>query len=129
MSTTLEVIERINLKGLQQKITDFKEELEAKSVELCKKDKEMKEWRKRCEDTIASKKIWLLIGPPYQNSRFWIGIPSPEALLNQCLHVCVCNWDSTSLAPIAFFGFGMGSHFVFLQDSFKRTNAICESSS
>ena len=32
----------------------------------------------------------------------------------------------TSLAPIAFFGFGMGSHFVFLQDSFKRTNAICE---
>ena len=104
VSTTLEVIERIDLKVLQQKITDLKEEVEAKRVELCKKDKEMKEWRKRCEDKIASKKIWLLIGPPYQNSRFWIGIPSPEAFLNQWhLHVCVHNWDSDKLGSYCLF--------------------------
>ena len=115
VSTTLEVIEHINLKVLQQKITDLKEELEAKRVELCKKDKEMKEWRKRHEDKIALKEIWLLIGPPYQNSRFWIGIPSPEALLNQWrLHVCVCNWDSDKLGSYCLFWLRHGFAFRVL---------------
>ena len=118
---SLEVIKCIDLKVLQQKIEDLEKELEAKRVKLSEKDQEIEEWRKKCEEKVASKEIWLLIGPPYQNSRFWIGIPSPEVLLNQWHpHIHVHNWDSDKLGSYCLFWLRHGFTFWVLSGFFQK---------
>jgi hypothetical protein len=122
------------------RIQELEEELSAAKEKLIEKDKEMKEmadlyvvergqlvevtdkissdWKKSQEITkarMANSNFWNLIGPPYLQSRLWLGIEGPAKLFEEWSPYSTDKWDKTYLFSTFLTWLRRGYTYVFLE--------------
>ena len=77
------------------------------------------------ESQYQTKDVWFLLGPPYEDSRYWLGIEHPEEIMEQWqLLVKTCNWDLNKLFAYSLFWLRHGHPFQYLEGllGMERTN-------
>jgi hypothetical protein len=106
-------------KGMQDELKEMKEN----SVKLGK------EWEEEIEKDKKKKSNWefmSLIGPPYNKSRFWLGISDPVPLLTEWKPFLSSKWNSSFLLSTFLvwlrrgMTFNLLSHFVGKSDRSLR---------
>ena len=77
------------------------------------------------ESQYQTKDVWFLLGLPYEDSQYWLGIEHPEESMEQWqLLMKTCSWDPNKLIAYSLFWLHHGHPFQYLEGllGMERTN-------